>query len=74
MSLWLEIQKTAAEECPPRPKPSVGELFGKLSTGHQKRELGMLLILSGAAVIAVTVALASPIRFVCPKLGRARAE
>jgi len=56
MSLWLEIQKTAAEECPPQPKASVGELFGKLSTGHQKRELGMLLILTAAAVTAVTVA------------------
>jgi hypothetical protein len=56
MSLWLEIQKTAADECPPQPKASVGELFGKLSPGHQKRELGMLLVLAGAAVIAVTVA------------------
>ena len=56
MSLWLEIQKTAMDECPPAPEPSLGRLFAELSTNHQKRELAMLLILVGAAVMAVTVA------------------
>ena len=55
MSLWMDIQKTAEEECRPQPKPSVGELFTTLSTGHQKRELAMLLILATAAVVAVSV-------------------
>jgi len=55
MSLWTEIQKTTQAECPPQPKPSLGKLFTKLSTGHQKRELALLLILATAAAIAVTV-------------------
>jgi hypothetical protein len=55
MSLWVDIQKTGEEEFQPRPKPSVGKLFTKLSTGHQKRELAMLLILATAAVVAISV-------------------
>jgi hypothetical protein len=57
MSLWMEIQKTAQEEGPRQGEASVGKLFTELSTGDQKRELAMLLILAMAAVIAVAVSL-----------------
>jgi hypothetical protein len=55
MSLWMGIQKTAEQECLPQPTPSLGKLFTKLSTGHQRRELAMLLILATAASVAVAV-------------------
>jgi hypothetical protein len=57
MSLWTEIQKSAEEPCLPQPTPSLGKLFTKLSSGHQKREFAMLLILAAAASIAIAVSL-----------------
>jgi hypothetical protein len=55
LNLWTEIQKTAEQECPRQPEPSLGELFTKLSTGHHRRELAMLLFLAIAAAVAVAV-------------------
>jgi hypothetical protein len=53
MSLWLGIQTTAEVFEEPVPRPSVGKLFGELSSGHQKREFALLMILATAALIAI---------------------
>jgi hypothetical protein len=60
MTLWGAISNTEAVDEQPVPKPSLGKLFRKLDDPDQKRELFLLLVLAGAALVAIIVGLFQP--------------
>jgi hypothetical protein len=52
MSLWEGINPEPSIK-QPFSEPSVGRLFQTLADGDQKRDLALLLILAGAALLAI---------------------